>query len=550
MGPALSCNITVAMAPSARSEQSLVALLIREQGDKLLARLNDGPGSGPAESAPAAQQPASRQRLLRAIVEALETGEPAAFLEEERRLGLEGAVHGAGLAERAVLQAALGAGLWESGLHRFGSSPADLQRFVEEMRHLDSLMADGLAAGLGSYQVVAARHMATLRQVAVRTERERLARELHELAQELANVATQANLSYVLLRSGASGAETPIGDLRQRCDALLDKLHAQIEELRGEAAAVGHHGSLEEQSVGRRVLVVDRSREIGLNVAQLLDEEYAVSTCHSGESAQALIEGGGLDLLLLGLEPADQEGIELCRRLRQSPGLGGLPIILLLDPADAETVAEGLEAGASDYVSLPLQRRELRARVAAVLRSRALNEELETRNRTLEELSLTDPLTGLANRRYLVQRLEQESSEAQRYGQPLGLLMVDIDHFKAINDSYGHEVGDRLLVEVAAVLRGCVRQYDVVARFGGEEFVVVLPQTPTAGLLQAAQKIQEAVAVTPLQVGTQQLRLTVSVGGAVRHRDESPQSLIQRADQAMYEAKRAGRNTVRAWQPA
>lgn len=533
------------------TRRSALATALRERAEALL-QVPEGDLAPPAGVGPPSENggrlDSVSRRYLYVLADALETGEAAPLVEEERRWGFEAAVQGTGLGERLRLGAALRASAWAIAREQSGAGGALGAEQVEALCRLDALLAQGLAAAVASYQGVTGRRLATIRQMAVRSERERLAQDLHALAQDLANVTTQANLCYVLLCSGVPGAEAPIDNLRQRCDAILATLRDQINTLHEDSSAFRQALAGGVATEHRRILVADQSREVGRTIAQLLDEEYAVSTCASALATQALLDGGSFDLLLLGLHLPDQSGLELCRRLRRLPALATLPIILILDAGAADLMLEALEAGANDYVTLPLQRKELRARIAAALRSRALNEELEARNRRLEELSLTDPLTGLANRRYLMQRLEEECSEAQRYGHPLGVLLTDIDHFKKFNDTYGHEVGDRVLVETAAVLRSGVRQHDIVARFGGEEFVVILPQTPATGVLNAASKVRELVSLHPLRVGNQQLQITISVGGAVRHKDERPEVLLQRADQAMYAAKHAGRNTVRMWQ--
>jgi two-component system, cell cycle response regulator len=222
--------------------------------------------------------------------------------------------------------------------------------------------------------------------------------------------------------------------------------------------------------------------------------------------------------------------------------LAAVPLLVLAGDRDALLAA--LERGAHDGVAAPFDVAEVEARVLAALRVTARQDALLKTNRRLAAQALTDELTGLANRRHGMHQLEREIALAVRKGHDLGLVRVDVDHFKNINDAHGHQAGDRVLAEVAARLAHAVRGGDELARWGGDEFVAILPDTDRAGVLRAAERLRAGVADGPVQVDDAALEVTVSVGWAHWVGDTSGDLLV-RADRALYAAKDAGRDTVR-----
>jgi len=248
------------------------------------------------------------------------------------------------------------------------------------------------------------------------------------------------------------------------------------------------------------------------------------------------------DLVLLDRRLPDGDGIELCREVRPRNAHGY--IIILTGDATAEAKLAGFGCGADDYVTKPFLIDELVARVRAGLRIVALQKALLASNARLEELSRTDPLTEIANRRAFEEELGERFGIAQRYERPLSLAMIDIDYFKDINDAYGHPAGDAVLRRVASVIRRCSRQSDVVARYGGEEFAVILPETQLFEALQFGEKIRSAIAAEDF--GGMPRRVTVSAGVPTM-RDTifgRPADLVVAADAALYRAKEKGRNRV------
>jgi diguanylate cyclase (GGDEF)-like protein len=231
--------------------------------------------------------------------------------------------------------------------------------------------------------------------------------------------------------------------------------------------------------------------------------------------------------------------------------------ILLTAHSETEQVVAGLEAGADDYLTKPYQKQELLARLRAGERIHALQTELMQRqielhkvngqlaslNRKLESLANTDPLTGLSNRRNLFDRFTEAWSLADRNDRALGFIMMDIDKFKLTNDTYGHAAGDQILREVADAIRRRLRRYDIVGRFGGEEFCVVCPDTPLEGVTCLAERIRVAIAEMKCQIDGNPIPVTMSLGVAVRGPTHGkPDDLIAAADAALYRAKQTGRN--------
>jgi two-component system, cell cycle response regulator len=216
------------------------------------------------------------------------------------------------------------------------------------------------------------------------------------------------------------------------------------------------------------------------------------------------------------------------------------PVLVL---ADRAAVPAALERGAVDCLAVPFDPGELDARLRAALRVKALHDQLVDANQRLAAQALTDDLTGLANRRGGAHELERTVALATRHGHALALARVDVDHFKEINDTFGHQAGDRVLAEVARRLAGAVRGGDKLARWGGDEFVAILPDTERAGALRAAERLRAAVAAAPVAVEGGEAAVTISVGWA-HWSGDTPDDLLARADRSLYQAKDTGRNAV------
>jgi diguanylate cyclase (GGDEF)-like protein len=297
-----------------------------------------------------------------------------------------------------------------------------------------------------------------------------------------------------------------------------------------------------------RVLMVEDSR-LSLEVyAQRLERRgYTVASAVSAEEARVRLDEGQPDIVLLDVFMPKVSGFEFLRELRSAPRTSTTPVILISALSDTKHIVEGLELGANDYVTKPIVMPILTARMEALLRSQELVRRLEVQTELLSKLAAFDDLTGAYNRRSMFHHLEAELSRCKRYGRSVSVLMVDIDHFKRVNDSHGHLVGDQALRSIAQIMQAELRAMDLMCRYGGEEFCAILPETNHAGATRAAERLRSAVERTPIEHEALKLSLTVSVGGASWSNPGSNEvpDLLARADEALLEAKRGGRNCVR-----
>ncbi|HKL25417.1 MAG TPA: diguanylate cyclase [Desulfuromonadales bacterium] len=253
-----------------------------------------------------------------------------------------------------------------------------------------------------------------------------------------------------------------------------------------------------------------------------------------------------IDVVLCDLEMPGMDGLKFLDMRNGHGRVRDTPVILLTGREGQEQKIRGLERGASDYVTKPFDPGELIARVKVQLKIKQLQDHLREQNKKLEELSNTDPLTQLANRRFLMQTLEKEFRRSVRNKQPLALIMADIDHFKRINDTCGHQQGDVVLKAVAEALTDELREYDLAARFGGEEFALLLPDTELFQAKVAAERIRKRVALLEFEGCLKEIGLTISLGVAAGPRQDIREidDLVRLADDALYAAKREGRNRV------
>jgi diguanylate cyclase (GGDEF)-like protein len=238
------------------------------------------------------------------------------------------------------------------------------------------------------------------------------------------------------------------------------------------------------------------------------------------------------------------DGLKFLRLKATDPAFENIPVIVVTGAEDMARKVQALTTGASDYVVKPYEPNELAARIGVHLKLRRLQAELLRANTELQRLTQIDPLTEVANRRHLSERLEEEFLRSKRYERPMSLGMLDIDYFKKLNDTYGHPAGDHALVQVANIIKETLRRHDFVARYGGEEFVMLLPETPVDNAVLACERVRVNVEKAEMMYDGQRLPVTVSLGVASfpHHLLSKAQDLITLADTALYDAKRSGRN--------
>ncbi|HEV2765360.1 MAG TPA: diguanylate cyclase [Pyrinomonadaceae bacterium] len=307
---------------------------------------------------------------------------------------------------------------------------------------------------------------------------------------------------------------------------------------------------------GRAPLILvadDEPVNLALIKRRLEWEKYEIVTAQDGREAVARARQTSPDLVILDVMMPVMDGLQACRLLKEDPLTRDIPVIFLSAIDDTETKVNGLSIGANDYISKPFRAEELIARVGVAIRLKRERDQLlrdadeaSRRAEVASERSMTDALTGLLNRYGLQRALQKELAEARRYNRPLSCLLIDLDEFKAVNDTYGHPEGDAALMQVARVLTDAVRGSDVVCRYGGEEFLVLAPETRLEGALSLGEKIRLAAASRLYGGGAHVFPLTLSVGVAELAPGESGPDLVARADAALYSAKEQGRNRVEA----
>ncbi len=301
--------------------------------------------------------------------------------------------------------------------------------------------------------------------------------------------------------------------------------------------------------MGPSVLVIDKSSTVRHKIISTLKDTSPFMSyfeTSSGAEGLEIIQNNSIDVILSGLHLYETSGTELLRQLQIDDELCDIPVVILTSENNTQTKINLLEQGASDYIVIPIDNGELVARIKVQLKMKTMQDNLKRSNRLLLNLSSTDPLTRLFNRRMLMQTLDKEFVRHGRSQTTLSLLMLDIDHFKNINDTYGHLNGDTVLIGLAKILKEYLRPYDIATRFGGEEFALVLPNTPISGAYDVAERLRIAVEKMIFSGELRNLSLTVSIGiscypcSTVNDVDQ----LLRTADKALYQAKQTGRNRV------
>ncbi|MEX0851843.1 MAG: PleD family two-component system response regulator [Bauldia sp.] len=298
---------------------------------------------------------------------------------------------------------------------------------------------------------------------------------------------------------------------------------------------------------GGKVLVVDDSEATIDCARQTLSAHHTVDFELDAQEALFRAAEGDYDLVIVSLNLKQVDALRLCSHLRSLDRTRLLPILVIVDRGDNVRLLRGLDLGVNDYLVRPIDRNELQARVRTQVRKKRFADRLRDNVQMTMEMAVTDGLTGLHNRRYLERHLATLVQQAVARDKPLSVLMIDIDHFKSINDSFGHLAGDDVLREFARRVRKAVRGIDLACRLGGEEFVIVMPDTDAALAILVGERLRQKIAADPFRVSDpdEAIPVTVSIGVAsLASPDDTPDLLLKRADDAVYRAKRGGRNRV------
>ncbi|KKB09502.1 PleD family two-component system response regulator [Devosia chinhatensis] len=331
-----------------------------------------------------------------------------------------------------------------------------------------------------------------------------------------------------------------------RLKSLTDELRARA--LTGQQIAIEDALRAMDQisASGGSVLIVDTDARHAERIRAYLEPEHRVDILTQPADAVFQVSGAHYELALVSMSLDEFDPLRVCSQIRTVEQARNLPIILMADPADKPRVVRALDLGINDFIHRPLERNELVARVRTQIRRHRYALELrQSVNNTLA-MAVTDELTGLYNRRYFERHLNIMLGKAQEQERDLALMILDIDHFKAVNDTHGHDIGDAVIREFSARLRRNIRGVDLACRFGGEEFVVLMPDTDFAQADAVAERVRQSIAEKGFEVGNgRPLSVTVSVGVSLNEtRADTPESLVKRADVALYRAKREGRNRV------
>ncbi len=358
------------------------------------------------------------------------------------------------------------------------------------------------------------------------------------------------------LEAGADDFLTkPVNDvaLIARVRSLV-RLKMVTDELRMRAVTSSEIGvsdqayeASQDSGLNGRVLVVDDRASSIDRIETALMRQHTIEVEEDPQTALLRAAEGNYDLVILSLDFQNFDGLRLVGQIRSLERTRHLPILLLADPGQDARILRGLDLGANDYLLRGADKNEMIARARSQVRRKRYTERLRDTVQYSMELALTDPLTGLYNRRYMETHVGTLVQRAAARGKPLSVLIMDIDYFKSINATYGHDAGDEVLREFAERLRASTRGIDLACRYGGEEFVVVMPDTDLGVATIVAERIRRRIAGEPFPVQRGALEVTISIGIAARTgpQDNAPQ-ILKRADEALYRAKRDGRNRVAA----
>ena len=333
----------------------------------------------------------------------------------------------------------------------------------------------------------------------------------------------------------------------------LARLKVAVDELRTRTATSANFGLkdrlsdvLAETEPRGKILIVEDRQAPTERMVQALSPLHQIEVETRPQEALFRAAEGDFDLMIVSLGLANYDALRLCSQVRSLERTRSLPTVLIADTEDRSRVMRGLDLGVNDYIMRPIDRNELIARCRTQLRRKRYADSLRDTVQSSIEMAVFDQLTGLHNRRFMDMHLATMMEQAAGRNKPLSLLVLDIDFFKKVNDTYGHDAGDDVLKTFADRVKRVVRSADLLCRMGGEEFVIAMPDTPGDTALKVAERIREMICdeMFPINNGTREIKVTVSIGLAERGKELVSDAIIKRADRALYRAKSEGRNRV------
>lgn len=333
-----------------------------------------------------------------------------------------------------------------------------------------------------------------------------------------------------------------------RIKTLLDELRLRDTTGMQMGVDTNEENSFIADVAGAKVLLVDDDSVQSKQILSKLNETYETHLVEDPEKALSVAKEGAFDVIIISTFLADMDGLRLASHLKTQEETRNVPILVFVDEDEHHVMLKALEMGINDYLTAPVDKNEMAVRVRTQLRRKRYQDALKSQYQKSVSMALTDGLTGLYNRHYLNAHLGNMVKQSLKNERKFALMIMDMDHFKSVNDTYGHDAGDMVLKQLATLITRAARATDLAARFGGEEFVVLMPETDPNASLGAANRMREMVEKTPFIIGPDKtIHLTISIGiSNLISTGDSAENLIKRADEALYSAKHGGRNMVKA----